>query len=234
MAAVPRIKAAHRDYEFFGGLIKGPLRVGKSSYAIQVLAEVYGSPENPDWDAWKKYLVFKPEEFADRCRWAKKTGKQQLLLVWDDAGFWLSAYTWNENLSKAISKIMNVVATLWASVLFTAPAEKWVLTKVRHLPGGHRVNIAKLTGNRYQKDLRRARWYKRWTTPDEKKSGVVPIMEDIYSVTLPNKVFHEYDSYRREYTEEAQELLDVAIKELRKNRGDNVADNFQKAFEDSA
>ena len=98
------IKRAFKDYDFFGALVKGPLRSGKSSYAIQVLAETYGSPENPDWDAWKKYLVFKPEEFAEICRWAKNTRKQQLLLVWDDAGFWLSAYEWHTDLVKAISK----------------------------------------------------------------------------------------------------------------------------------
>lgn len=130
--------------------------------------------------------------------------------------------------------MMNVVATLWASVLFTAPAEKWVITKVRYLPGGHRVNIAKITGNQYQRDLRRARWYKRWTAPDERKSGVKPIFEDFYTVRLPNKVFNEYDSYRREYTEEAQELLDDAIKELRKSRGDDVAENYRRTFEESA
>lgn len=232
LEAVKCILEAHRNYEFFGGLVKGPLRVGKSSYSIQVLAEAYGTPENPDWDAWKKYLVYKPEEFAVLCDWARKARKQKLLIVWDDAGFWLSAYEWHKDLVKAVSKYMNVIATLWASVLFTAPGDRWIITKVRYLPGGHRVNIAKLTGNPYQRNLRRARWYKRWVAPDEKKSGVRVLLEDIFNVNLPNKVFYEYDSYRREYSDEAQTLLDGAIKTLRKSYGENVADNYKRTFED--
>jgi hypothetical protein len=43
------ILKAWRDYSFFGLIVYGPLRRGKSSFVIQLLAELYGIIRHRNW-----------------------------------------------------------------------------------------------------------------------------------------------------------------------------------------
>jgi len=56
------ILSAWLSYEYFGLVVYGPLRSGKSSFSIQLLAECYGAIKNPDW---KKALALDYEEWAE-------------------------------------------------------------------------------------------------------------------------------------------------------------------------
>jgi len=221
---------ARKNYDFFGGIVKGKLRSGKSSFAIQILAEAYGTPDKPDWNAWKTYLVFKPEEFIEICKEARKSGKQWLMVVWDDAGFWLSAYDWHKELSKEVSRYIQTIATVWACVLFTAPRAKDIITKVRNIPGGHRFNIAHVSpgGDSNRRDLRRARCYEGWASIDEKFEGFKGIYDEFFSVMLPDQVFHEYDKYRRGYVKEGEDLLEEVVNKIRRKEGEQKAETIDQ------
>lgn len=218
------ILEAFRNYEYFGLMVYGPLRYGKSSYVIQLLAEVYGTPNEPDWDAWKRHMVFKPREFVQKTKETKKS--QKILLAWDDAGFWLSHYGYHNPFIKSVAEYLNVAATDWASIIFTTPSPKWVITHVRNLPGGHTGRITKITGNPYGKQprLRYIRVYRGWIAPDFKKSGVNVVFQDNFNVMLPNDVFKEYDQVRRSYTEEAKERMLETLHHIEKAWGSEVAE----------
>ena len=246
------ILSAWLSYEYFGLVVYGPLRSGKSSYSIQLLAECYGTiktpdwkkaltldyeewaewfQENvePDWDAWKKYMVFKPREFVQKVKETSK--KQRLLLVWDDAGFWLSHYDYHNPFLKAVSEYMNVLASDWAGVVFTTPNPKWLLTHVRNLPGGHTGRVIKLTGNPYAWHLRKIRVYEGWMAPDFKRSGVRPIFEENFSVRLPTDVFLEYDDVRRSYAEEAKNRMWETLEFIEKRYGRETAEKRRREIE---
>jgi len=223
-----QILTAYLEYDYFGLVTYGPLRCGKSSHAIQVLAETYGILENPEWkkmifkpwnvwaewvynktvpewNAWKEWLVFKPREYVTLIR--KQNNIQRCLCVWDDAAFWLSHYGYKNPFLKAVGEYLNVAASDWACILFTAPNPKWLLTHVRGLPGGHTGRVNRQTGAPGAEKNRYMKVYEGWTSPDFKKYGVQAIFMDQFKVTLPNKVFYEYDSVRRSYAQIAKDRM---------------------------
>lgn len=248
-----QILHAYLNYDYFGLVTYGPLRCGKSSHAIQILAEVYGILENPDWkkqmclgfedwanwvhdkttpqwDAWKTWLVFKPREYVNKVR--EETKIQRCMIVWDDAAFWLSHYGYKNPFLKAVGEYLNVAASDWASILFTAPNPKWLLTHVRGLPGGHTGRVSKLTGDLWAQQLRYMKVYEGWNTPDFKKSGVTAIFMDKFTVRLPNKVFYEYDLVRRSYAAVAKERMLATLDYIEKAYGTEKATATRKEIEE--
>lgn len=248
-----RILEAYANYEYFGLMVYGPLRHGKSSFAIQVLAEVYGILKNPgwktslyrpldewatwvmkettpDWDAWKTWMVFPPEEFVTKVR--EQSSKQRPLLVWDDAGFWLSHYSYTNPFIQKVAEYLNVVATDWASIVFTTPDPRWCITHVRNLPGGHTGRVSKPGGNQYQRDNRYIIAYEGWLAPDLVKKGVRTVYKDDFTIMLPDKVFKEYDAYRRSYTEQSKNRLFETLDSIRKAHGDETAERYRREMEE--
>lgn len=243
------------DNDYFGNIVYGPLRSGKSSLSIQLLAEVYGTLKTPnwkqalfkldweewkiwfqtyvqprlEWDAWKTHMVFKPREFLEKVREPSK--QQRVLLVWDDAGFWLSHYDYHNPFLKAVSEYMNVLATDWASVVFTTPNPRWLLTHVRNLPGGHTGRIAKTSGSPRSRHLRRMRVYEGWIAPDMKKTGVTAVLEEHFGVILPNDVYKEYNTVRRGYADEAKERMEETLQFIEKKYGDETAEKKREEFQ---
>ena len=159
----------------------------------------------PKWDAWKDWLLFKPREYVMKIR--ETSDVQRCCVVWDDAAFWLSHYGYKNPFLKAVGEYLNVAASDWASIIFTAPNPKWLLTHVRGLPGGHTGRVSKMTGDPWAQRLRYMSVYEGWTSPDFKKSGVHAIFQDKFSVILPNKIFYEYDKVRRGYAQEAKDRM---------------------------
>ena len=249
---VREILKAYSNYDYFGLVTYGPLRCGKSSHAIQTLAEICGILENPewkkhledpwqdwvnwvtdqtrvDWDAWKKWMVFEPRDFVTKTREEKKL--QRCIVVWDDAGFWLSHYGYKNPFLKAVGEYLNVAASDWACILFTSPNPKWLLTHVRGLPGGHTGRIAKLTGDPWASRLRYMKVYQGWSTPDFKKTGVNAIFMDKFSVLLPHKVFAEYDEVRRSYAERGKERMWETLEYIEKAYGKEKAQASKEQIE---
>ena len=247
------VLGAWLNYEYWGLTVYGPLRCGKSSFSIQELAEVYGIIKTPgwkeafhkldweswcawiedkvdyDWDAWKEYMVFKPREFVKKVM--ETNERQRVLLVWDDAGFWLSHYDYRNPYLKALAEYLNVAATDWASIIFTTPNPKWLITHVRNLPGGHTGRVAKPTGNPRAWHHRYMKVYKGWMAPDLKKSGVKPIYIERFKVKLPTDVFWEYDQVRRSYTEEAKQRMMETLYHIEKISGKEAAEKKAEEIE---
>jgi hypothetical protein len=145
------------------------------------------------------------------------------MLVWDDAAFWLSHYGYKNPFLKAVGEYLNVAASDWACILFTAPNPKWLLTHVRGLPGGHTGRVSKMTGDFWAQQLRYMKVYEGWTTPDFKKSGVNAVFMDKFNVRLPNKIFAEYDKVRRTYASIAKERMYSTLEYIEKAWGEGKA-----------
>ncbi len=221
-----KVMQAYNEDDFLGIIIYGPPRCGKSSFSIQTLAEVYGKKhwdkelivdygygptkggwviDEYNWNAWKEYLTFLPEEFfgfVDKLQRAEKKAK---MLIWDDAALWASEYRWNEEFAKRLGEYLNVVGTDLACLMMTAPNPKWLLTHFRELPDMHLGRVCKISANPYQRSLRYVKIYKGWMAPDLKKTGVKPEYLDYYDSHLPDWVFKEYNEKRRGYAKLAKE-----------------------------
>lgn len=196
-------------------LIYGPLGFGKSSYALKVLAELYGSYEKA-----KEYIVFHPEDFVNRCLSMSAKGQREKAIVWDDAGYWLFYMKHTDPLVQAVEQYFNVARTNWAAIILTTPTPSWVIHKIRYFPQHISIKIIKANSDlRREKKNRIAKAYQQWVAPDFKHSGVRSRYADTFDAMLPKKFYWEWykplrDSYAREATENMKRALEQSLKAI--------------------
>jgi hypothetical protein len=212
----------YRD-EFNLFIVYGPLGIGKSSYAIKVMAQVLGS-----FDKVKDYIVFHPEDFVDRCFKMAERGQRDKAIIWDDAGLWLFALDFKNPFIQSIIKYLNVARTNWGAFILTTPTPSWIIYKLRSFPQCTTIKILKTNDDMGRRQrLRVARAYRFWMMPDMKKTGVRTLYEDYFDAMLPDNVFHDwYQPLRATYAREAAML---ARKEMNKLAGKLSKDTAQLA-----
>ncbi len=208
--------------EFIPILIYGPLGVGKSAYAMKVVAEVYGESGKPNWEAVKERVVFHPKDFVKRCLSMNKRDKA---LIWDDGGLWLHALDFWNPFVKNVGKYLNVARTDLAALVITTPLPTWVITKVRGLPDAINIKIIKGGGptgpstmpdHPYIRKQRVAKAYKQWILPDMRKTGVKEIFRDHFSAFLPSDFYFDwYKPLRDRYAAEAKKLMRDSLEKMR-------------------
>lgn len=202
LALAEQVHFAYLKDEMIGAIIYGEWGSGKSSYSIQVLREIYGE----DNEKWKKYLVFKPEEFLrliDSLVMTKPPVKVPLV-VWDDAGLWLYALDWNDAKVKSVVKFFNVARTVLGGLIMTTPAIDMIVGKIPHIEGMRIGKVTKASG--HSPDIRRlslarntfTKWGKRYTQD---------YLEDRFNVMLPDEIYAYYKPLRDSYAAEAYGLM---------------------------
>lgn len=192
--------------DFLAVVVYGVQRIGKTAYALKVLAEVMGELYNggkPDYsiETAKRNLVFPPQQFMDRV---DAITMKEPMIIWDDAGLWLNALDWYDPWVKAVGKYMNVIGTDLAAIIFTAPLPTWVTTKVRGMPQITTVKIIKRGNKQFS---RRGTAYRNWLAPDMKKSGVRKLFYEDYSCRIPDHLYLWYNPLRERYATIAKALM---------------------------
>jgi hypothetical protein len=218
------ITRAYRFDDFILVIIYGPLRMGKSAYAMKVLGEVYdyffGEKLSPDLIT--KCMGFHPADVVESWMNIKK---RIPMYVWDDAGYWLYSMDWNNPLLKAIQKYFNVIGTDMNCLLLTTPDPTWILSKLVNMPGTLRGEVQKIDGSTISDApsklyARKCRGYKPYRAPDLKKTGVNVQWEDTYSCYIPDDIYNFYQPMRRAYAGLAkQKIREVLLKQTEKGEG---------------
>jgi hypothetical protein len=209
LATTALILDAFKKDEFILVIIYGPLRMGKSSLAFQILAEVYGT-----WDVTtlRQYIGFHPEEVLKK--WATLGREKQKAFVWDDAGLWLHALDWNSPFVKAAGKYLNVAGTDWGGLILTAPLPTWISKKIRGIPQATTLKVMKVSANPSQLTLRKAVAYRWWMAPDMKHSGVHKMYEESFDVMLPEPFYAWYKPFRNTFNIMAKEIMKEEIRNV--------------------
>ena len=224
---------AFRDDDFILVIIYGPLRMGKSAYAMKVMGQVYEYffGKSLSVDLVRDYMGFHPSEVVDR--WLELGDKRIPMYVWDDAGYWLYSLDWNDPLLKAVQKYMNVVGTDMNCLMLTTPDPTWILSKILNMPGTVRGRIIKRDGGiRDQPSslyARRCRGYKPYRMPDLKKTGVNVLWEDDFSCRIPDDVWGYYYPLRRGYALRAKQNIVDMLKPKKKDE-DKSMDELVKGL----
>ena len=202
-ATSEKIYWAFRKQEAIGIVSYGEWGAGKSSFAIQVLKELYPGEE------WKKYLVFKPEDFLNLVDGVVSRGERVPCVVWDDAGLWLYALDWNDPRVKSVVKFLNVLRTVMGGLIMTTPAIDMIVTKIPHIEG---MRIAKTTRvGGANKDMRLLQAYRNTFMPWGKRYVKVD-WQDPFNVMLSREDYGWYSPIRNHYAKEAIELMRSAWK----------------------
>jgi len=116
-----KVISAYRRYDFENLFAVGPQGMGKTTYAMLVLYEVY-----KDWDSVLEWLTFDPREVLPKLKEALRAGSRIKLIVFDDAGIHLSKYLWSldkeaQQVALLMNSLFNIIRTVCAGVIFTSP-----------------------------------------------------------------------------------------------------------------
>ena len=198
------ILSAFKRYDFVSAFVIGPQGIGKTTYAMLVLHEVYG-----DWDKVLEHIMFDPREALPKFRHALLTRERIKAVLFDDAGLHLSKYLLSSNkegfhLVRSINGLINLARTVAASIIYTSPdmdilkelrKKAWIVADIT-TPHGYAVpeRVAKL--------------YRKRIAP----SGKVYIHKlgyDKYRLdVIPADVRREYEEKRRAAMEPLLEELE--------------------------
>jgi len=248
------VRKAMRDNEFRSYIVYGPLGYGKSAYAIKTLVQVYYydliEEKGYKWfryeymkseegqkhiiNTLKNHIFFSPVEFLKHVNYLNEHHIREPLVVFDDAGMWLSALEFYDPLLVALGKYFDSARINFAGVMFTVPSPTGLLKKLRTLPDAISGRVMKpfgssinKNGKRYRVWIRHVRWYESYLLPDLKKwrlRGGKKLV-DVYSCRLPQFIFNWYYKLRRNMTLEATENLQQKLAE---RYGERFPELFKK------
>lgn len=204
----------HRQrFESLGLVVHGPRGYGKTSFCVHAAAEaLVPYMEKPDYDLVKKWILFTPQEFCDRVI---NTHTKQMLLIWDDAGYWLNRLFWQEQFVKEALRYMTLARTQFGAILFNTPSITMLPNKILELPDVFRAKVTKPPGNT-DEAYPNIRWRdievrSVWHSDDLSKKGTAREWADRFSMFMPESFFKWYEPIRTNYLEQVKVLLRAAL-----------------------
>jgi len=213
-----KIAKAIKDDAFIGGIIYGAQRLGKSSYAAQVMYEFY-----EDWGAVNEHILFRLEDVVAMLQDSLKARRKIPVLCWDDAGIHANKliYFSERRYVQYLSNLLDVVGLYLGALLITTPSPMNLLAAIR----GYEFYRLKV----YRRDAYNGRFavgYQSVLLP----SGTRIIkreFKDNYNVRLPDEFWTQYLVKRETYLDEGLRKLqgiiaehNIAIGELERTPGE--------------
>ena len=197
-----RILKAHPN-GFVGAIVEGRRGVGKSSYCIKVMKEVYKEYHGcNDKEAYRyalKHTMFDIDQIIPLLQDARKNDEMIPVLTWDDAGVHGSSMHWFFEMSKVsvLKGLLDTVRSATTGLLLNCPDRGGLLKMLRNYDD-YIVTINVRDGHY----LRAARGYNIYKLPSGMRR-VYKNFEDRYSCYLPMWVYREYMQTRHEYLDKA-------------------------------
>lgn len=205
---------------FNGYIIQGELGTGKSSYAIQTMAEAFAlihkkstgmfpKPEEAfEWALGKMFydlekFISHIENVAERMeKNPKDRFQREIVVCLDDAGLhagkWL--YRTNAELAQRLDNLLDVIRTYLAALIITVPNVQELHKGLREFWGYHLVTIR--DAREYAvAEILKPRWSPYW-----KKMIYAKIGEDRFSPLLPDWV---YERHMREKVQNAKKRIEL-------------------------
>lgn len=198
-ALTERIWDAIDERGFVGSIIFGSQRIGKSSYGLKVLYEIYG-----DWDTvLEKYCLFDLNDVLELLEKSVEERKQVNAFMWDDAGVHASKHIFFSDRKKAqlLQSLFDVVGLYLGGVILTTPSPTNLLKALRDYEF-YRVKITRK--NEYWG--RNALGYRNILLPSG-ASYIKKVFQDNFSCRLPDDVYSRYEEMRSAYTKKSVERL---------------------------
>jgi len=211
------IKPQERTYQFVlsryimehsemtGVIVFGSQRTGKSSYAMQVLYDIY-----QDWNTVLDHIFFKLEDVVRFLMVQIKTGRIIPAFVWDDAGVYGSKqlYFTKRRLAEYLQNLFDVIGTAVKGVILTTPSPENLLKALRSYEF-YRVKIVK--HNQYYRRI--AQGYKNVLLPSGTRY-IRKMYRDYFDVRLPKDVYEEYIKIRKSYLDNTLDNLNEFLQEM--------------------
>lgn len=199
-----KVKRAVNTKSFEGAIVYGKQRVGKTSYGLQVLYDVYG-----DWEKVLEHVFFRLEDLVEFLRESHRKRQDIDAILWDDCGVYGSSGLWfsDRQMAEYLQNLIDVVGIRLGGLLMTTPNPENLLKCLRSYEF-YRVKCIRHN----QRDRRLAKGYKSILYPSGKL--ITPQdFRDYYNVMLPDDVYKVYEKTRESYLNEAMDNLDEYLVE---------------------
>ncbi len=110
----PIIKRLHKQYGFISILIYGPQGSGKTTLAIKIMRDLYGS-----YDRALNHLFFDLQNFVSTLEYYFNNKQRALAVTLDDAALELHRQQYRQNITTLFEKIYNLARTVSTCFIFT-------------------------------------------------------------------------------------------------------------------
>ena len=195
-------------------VIHGPQGYGKSTLAMQIAAEIEGydfKTRTPGTN-YKKALqdfVFTPTQFINK---SNSTSGKKRVIVWDDAGFWISTADRYDAEVIAIGKYLEVARTDWATIIFTCTDLSQLFNRIRHMPSALSLKVTQQGKDKTHPHRRTAFTYRPWKSEDGSKGGRMLISIDIFQSRMPLYIYNQYVPFRDKFCSQGKYDWDEVLK----------------------
>lgn len=200
LATAHFIRESHEHNECQNYIVYGPLGIGKTSYALTVLTELYKKEIERDGliQTISRYFFHTPLEMLQMVR---KLDKQVMAIAGDDLGVWLYSLDYQKPLVKSIVKMFQMIRTKTSAVIMNTPTPTLILGKLRCFPQTITIKIKKKLSPEYRafKDLRIATAYRAWLLPDLQKLRIKKLYIDEFSCLVDTELWEWCNKKRETY-----------------------------------
>ncbi|RLC85159.1 MAG: hypothetical protein DRJ03_12385 [Chloroflexi bacterium] len=219
-----KILDAYKRNRLIIAFIQGTQGLGKTTYALKVAKEVYGS-----WEKALDYMFFEPLPSLFLMKAAAEQGERIPLIIYDDAGKFFSKYLFQtefQNFAVKISILFDVIRIVCNAVILTAPVQDvlkeirkkcwWVVEIIEKDPYWSIAKIYKKKINAVGKV-----WHKQ-------------LAQDVFQPKLPD---HIYEMYMKRRRQADLDVIEDAINEFlaaEAKRRQRLQESLEKAKLDMA
>lgn len=201
----PTSLASAIKHDFWAGrqmivLIYARGGMGKSSYAIQTMKQLY------DGDEWRKWIVWAGPQFGDRIETLVLKEERIPMLTVDDASKIFFYMNYHEKDTQGVLNWIGLARTRVTCLALTTQVPGMLLRPLRDWEG---ILKGKVTFGKGNTDLRNITFYEVNVTPYDKKYKNA-VMEDIgWNVKLPDRDFEWYQAERQGMLDaQSMEMID--------------------------
>ncbi|BFI75421.1 hypothetical protein [Sulfurisphaera ohwakuensis] len=210
-----KIAEAYESYGFVSAVIFGQQGSGKTTYAFKVMRDVFWKINNLEtkeeaWDYVRRHYFFELPDALELIYDALNNDVRVPVLLFDDAGIWLSKYDWFADYMKVFYKIYALIRTRVSAVIFTTPSPEDLAFFLRE-KGWYQI---KITWANKKDKIAEAKLYKKTFERDSKGNIVTKAKYkalDQFKVDLPEGFLKDYLEKRKEterkLLEELREIL---------------------------
>jgi hypothetical protein len=212
-----KIVKAHPN-GFVGAVVEGKRAIGKSSYCIKVMKEVYQNlydcGDNEAYQLALDHILFDMDDVVRTLHEARQKDSMIPVVTWDDAGVHGSNLQWFINMRgvQELKSITDTVRTAVTGLLLNCP-DREGLAKVLRGYNDFLVTITKID----TPYLRSARGYNVYKLPSGMKR-IYRNFDDRYSCYLPNWVYDKYMEQRNRYLDKALIAVEHMRDKLKKKK----------------
>jgi len=196
---------------YVGCCITGRLGIGKSSYALKVMYELFKRLGYNDTDAWEKTLSCCLFEIKDVVKFlveSSNADEHEYVMLWDDLRIHCGGTKYFTNMRQVekLTGVLDSVRTSISGLLMTTPSTSGLLGVLR----SYDDYIVKIRHTHEGGDNRMAIGYL-WDPLPSGKRLIHKRFIDAYSCYLPKKIYDRYMIKRKDAQKRALGRLEKVI-----------------------